>query len=184
MTASLDATFGDMLTALMDKYEYGIEDVAQRANTGTFVVREWLCGRAVPAAHIRRDVLNSLDDPTVVDLYGTPSLLLHGDLLCTDDAAYQQMAAQIAASFARNDVGASQGNSTAAVTPIDAGPGIYGNSQFYIANGSYGALNTCNRWTASALQAAGINTAPRMSLTASSVLGAARHSARRCTTSR
>lgn len=66
MTASLDATFGDMLTALMNKYEYGIEDVAQRANTGTFVVREWLCGRAVPAAHIRRDVLNSLDDPTVV----------------------------------------------------------------------------------------------------------------------
>mgnify|MGYP001228300701 CR=1 FL=1 len=66
MTASLDATFCDMLTALMDKYEYGIEDVAQRANTGAFVVREWLCGRAVPAAHVRRDVLNSLDDPTVV----------------------------------------------------------------------------------------------------------------------
>ena len=104
--------------------------------------------------------------------------------LCIDDTAYQQMVTQIAASFARNDVGASQGNSTAAVTPIDAGPGIYGNSQFYIANGSYGALNTCNRWTASALQAAGISTAPRMSLTASSVLGAARHSARRCTTPR
>lgn len=104
--------------------------------------------------------------------------------LCIDDTAYQQMVTQIAASFARNDVGASQGNSTAAVTPIDAGPGIYGNSQFYIANGSYGALNTCNRWTASALQAAGINIAPRMSLTASSVLGAARHSAQRCSTSR
>ena len=104
--------------------------------------------------------------------------------LCIDDTAYQQMVTQIAASFAQNNDGASKGHNTDAVTPIDAGPGIYGNSQFYIANGSYGALNTCNRWTASALQAAGINTAPRMSLTASSVLGAARHSARRCTTSR
>ena len=104
--------------------------------------------------------------------------------LCIDDTAYQQMVAQIAASFAQDNDGASKGHSSAVVTPIDAGPGIYGNSQFYIANGSYGALNTCNRWTASALQAAGISTAPRMSLTAHSVLGAARHSARRCTTSR
>ena len=29
-----------------------------------------------------------LDDPTVVDLHGTPALLMHGDLLCTDDVAY------------------------------------------------------------------------------------------------
>ena len=27
-------------------------------------------------------------------LYGTPTLLLHGDLLCTDDTAYQQFRAQ------------------------------------------------------------------------------------------
>lgn len=30
-----------------------------------------------------------LPDCQVVDLYGTPVLLLHGDLLCTDDHAYQ-----------------------------------------------------------------------------------------------
>ena len=30
-----------------------------------------------------------LDDYTVIDLYGTPTLLMHGDLLCTDDVAYQ-----------------------------------------------------------------------------------------------
>lgn len=30
-----------------------------------------------------------LDDPTVVNLYGTRSLLSHGDLLCTDDVDYQ-----------------------------------------------------------------------------------------------
>lgn len=32
-----------------------------------------------------------LDDPCVIDLYGTPTLLMHGDLLCTDDIPYQQM---------------------------------------------------------------------------------------------
>lgn len=31
-----------------------------------------------------------LEDPTVIDLYGTPTLLMHGDSLCTDDIAYQQ----------------------------------------------------------------------------------------------
>ena len=31
-----------------------------------------------------------LADPTRIDLYGTPTLLMHGDLLCTDDWAYQR----------------------------------------------------------------------------------------------
>lgn len=30
-----------------------------------------------------------LDDYTVIDLYGSPTLLTHGDLLCTDDLPYQ-----------------------------------------------------------------------------------------------
>ncbi|MDO8263867.1 MAG: UDP-2,3-diacylglucosamine diphosphatase [Gallionella sp.] len=29
-----------------------------------------------------------LDDPTLIDLYGTPTLLSHGDTLCTDDVDY------------------------------------------------------------------------------------------------
>jgi len=31
-----------------------------------------------------------LDDPTVIDLFGTPTLLSHGDILCTDDINYQK----------------------------------------------------------------------------------------------
>ncbi|MDH2917428.1 MAG: UDP-2,3-diacylglucosamine diphosphatase [Gallionella sp.] len=31
-----------------------------------------------------------LTDPTLLDLYGMPTLLTHGDALCTDDASYQQ----------------------------------------------------------------------------------------------
>jgi len=30
-----------------------------------------------------------LPDPARIDLYGTPTLLMHGDTLCTDDIAYQ-----------------------------------------------------------------------------------------------
>ncbi len=29
-----------------------------------------------------------IDDPVVIDLYGTPTLLMHGDTLCTDDVDY------------------------------------------------------------------------------------------------
>ncbi len=31
-----------------------------------------------------------LSDPSVIDLHGQPTLILHGDSLCTDDEAYQQ----------------------------------------------------------------------------------------------
>ncbi|RMJ05979.1 UDP-2,3-diacylglucosamine hydrolase [Marinobacter litoralis] len=36
-----------------------------------------------------------LDDPTVIDLYGTPALLMHGDSLCTDDVEYQKFRANM-----------------------------------------------------------------------------------------
>ena len=32
-----------------------------------------------------------LDDPTVIDLYGTPALLMHGDSLCTRDEGYMRL---------------------------------------------------------------------------------------------
>jgi len=36
-----------------------------------------------------------IPDPTVIDLYGTRTLLLHGDTLCTDDTRYQAFRAQV-----------------------------------------------------------------------------------------
>ena len=111
----------------------------------------------------------------VVGVADVPRFLKGSDSasLCVDDAAYQRMASLMADSFARSAQG----------QPEDAGPGIYGDSQFYIANGRYSALHTCNRWTASVLEAAGISISPRISLTASSVLGAARSSTMACTPS-
>jgi UDP-2,3-diacylglucosamine hydrolase len=32
-----------------------------------------------------------LDDQVVVDFYGIPTLIMHGDMLCTDDTEYQQL---------------------------------------------------------------------------------------------
>ena len=40
--------------------------------------------------YAERCAMRLLPDPCVIDLYGQPTLLLHGDLLCTDDLDYQQ----------------------------------------------------------------------------------------------
>lgn len=48
--------------------------------------------------------------------------------------------------------------------------GIYGDSQFYMAEGRYHAFNTCNTWTAKALASAGIDIWPGLKLTSSSVM--------------
>lgn len=36
-----------------------------------------------------------LNDPVLIDLYGTPTLLSHGDTLCTDDTEYQRYRATV-----------------------------------------------------------------------------------------
>jgi len=36
-----------------------------------------------------------LPDPTVIDLYGTPTLLTHGDAMCSDDVQYQAFRQQV-----------------------------------------------------------------------------------------
>jgi len=36
-----------------------------------------------------------LDDPALIDSYGTPTLLMHGDLLCTDDKEYMAFRAMV-----------------------------------------------------------------------------------------
>ncbi len=75
------AFVADRLRALVDA---GVPAYFIRGN------RDFLLGDAYAA----RCGMTLLDDPTVVDLHGTPTLLLHGDLLCTDDTAYQQFRAQ------------------------------------------------------------------------------------------
>lgn len=45
--------------------------------------------------YARRAGMDILADGTVIDLHGTPTLLLHGDVLCTDDTAYQAFRSQV-----------------------------------------------------------------------------------------
>ena len=53
--------------------------------------RDFLLGERVAHA----GGLQLLSDPTVVDLYGTPTLLMHGDTLCSDDHEYQRFRAMV-----------------------------------------------------------------------------------------
>ncbi|MDN5865379.1 MAG: UDP-2,3-diacylglucosamine diphosphatase [Gammaproteobacteria bacterium] len=39
--------------------------------------------------YARRAGMELLDEPVVLDLHGTPTVILHGDVLCTDDKEYQ-----------------------------------------------------------------------------------------------
>ena len=53
--------------------------------------RDFLVGRRFA----RATGCTLLPDPVVVDLYGEPTLLMHGDLLCTDDVPYQRFRRRI-----------------------------------------------------------------------------------------
>ncbi|GLQ88721.1 UDP-2,3-diacylglucosamine diphosphatase [Dyella flagellata] len=53
--------------------------------------RDFLLGEAFAA----RAGLTLIEDGAVHDLYGTPTLLMHGDVLCTDDLAYQAFRRQV-----------------------------------------------------------------------------------------
>jgi UDP-2,3-diacylglucosamine hydrolase len=53
--------------------------------------RDFLLGEA----YASRCGMDLLDDGSVVDLYGVPTLILHGDVLCTDDAAYLAFRKQV-----------------------------------------------------------------------------------------
>jgi UDP-2,3-diacylglucosamine hydrolase len=44
----------------------------------------------VGAEFARRARARLLNDPTLIDLFGTPTLLMHGDTMCTDDVEYQK----------------------------------------------------------------------------------------------
>lgn len=103
-----EARGADALYILGDLFEAWVGD-DDPFETGAYVAAELraLADSGVPVSFIRgnRDFLlgddyarragmRILPDPAVVVLYGQPTLIQHGDLLCTDDLAYQQFRAQ------------------------------------------------------------------------------------------
>jgi UDP-2,3-diacylglucosamine hydrolase len=103
-----EARGADALYILGDLFEAWVGD-DDPSPTGTYVAGKLRALRdaGVPVYFIRgnRDFLlgedyarragmTILPDPAVVMLLGKPTLLMHGDLQCTDDTAYQQFRAQ------------------------------------------------------------------------------------------
>ena len=80
-----DPFHDQVITALRNLALHGTEIHLMQGN------RDLLMGQAL--AQACRATL--LDDPALIDLYGTPTLLSHGDTLCTDDAEYQRYRAQV-----------------------------------------------------------------------------------------
>jgi uncharacterized protein (TIGR02117 family) len=66
------------------------------------------------------------------------------------EASFGRLADKLDATFARDETG----------RPEDLGPGLYGPSLFFRANGAFHIFNVCNHWLAGLLDAAGVPTAP------------------------
>jgi uncharacterized protein (TIGR02117 family) len=77
---------------------------------------------------------------------------------------FKQLSEFIAASFALDDTGHVQAS----------GKGLYGDSQFYLSNQTYHLFNTCNVWTAKALQAAGCPIGTAFTVTVDNLMSQAR----------
>lgn len=84
-----DAWIGDdNITLLSERISRTLTDCA---NTGTNIYfvhgnRDYLIGKKFAESCN----MTLLEDKTVISLYGKKTLLMHGDLLCTDDHAYQR----------------------------------------------------------------------------------------------
>jgi UDP-2,3-diacylglucosamine hydrolase len=104
------ARSADALYILGDFFEYwaGDDDIDDPFNRAVIDALASLTssGVSVFLMHGNRDFLigekfaaasgvTLLQDPTVIDLNGTRTLLLHGDTLCTDDIEYQQFRKQV-----------------------------------------------------------------------------------------
>jgi len=82
----LDDPFNRTITSVLRKLsEQGIQIFLMHGNRD-FLMAEKLA-RACNAT--------LLNDPTMLDLYGTPTLISHGDALCTDDVDYQAFRRQV-----------------------------------------------------------------------------------------
>ena len=104
------APAADALYVLGDLFEYWIGDEGLDQPYAKQIARAFraLADRGVRVCfmHGNRDFLigtrfaqtsgmKLLTDPTLLDLYGTPTLLMHGDTLCSDDVEYQKFRSMV-----------------------------------------------------------------------------------------
>jgi UDP-2,3-diacylglucosamine hydrolase len=104
------AAHAEALYVLGDLFEYWIGDDDLDDNFNREIVAGFAqlsaAGTRLYFMHGNRDFLLSetfaarcggtlLPDPTLINLYGTPTLLMHGDSLCTDDVEYLAFRARV-----------------------------------------------------------------------------------------
>lgn len=107
----------EALYILGDLFEVWIGDdaVQEEHQTALATLRE-LTNNGLPVyvMHGNRDFLlgkqfeeatgcQLINEPIILDLYGTPTLLMHGDTLCTDDTSYQEFRKKVRAPEWQNE---------------------------------------------------------------------------------
>jgi uncharacterized protein (TIGR02117 family) len=90
-------------------------------------------------------------------MFANPDLVPIG----LSQAGFARVAAVLDATFARDN---------GSLVPQELGPGLYGTSLFFRANGAFHLFNVCNHWIARVLDAAGIPTAPVLATLPSGLL--------------
>ncbi|AXS82296.1 UDP-2,3-diacylglucosamine diphosphatase [Marinobacter sp. Arc7-DN-1] len=76
----------EKVAAALRKVRDGGTEIFLMHGNRDFLIGEDFCDRAGATL---------LEDPCVIDLYGTPTLLMHGDSLCTADEEYQKFRANM-----------------------------------------------------------------------------------------
>jgi UDP-2,3-diacylglucosamine hydrolase len=104
------ARAAEALYVLGDLFEYwaGDDDLDDPFNRSVATALAEYSHRGIPLRfmHGNRDFLldgafekacgaHLIDDPCALDLFGVPTLLMHGDTLCTDDLDYQKFRVQV-----------------------------------------------------------------------------------------
>jgi uncharacterized protein (TIGR02117 family) len=96
-------------------------------------------------------------NPSVLHVVGVkndpPAMFANSEVVRVglSDAGFARVADMLDSTFAR---------SNGSLMPEKLGPGLYGTSLFFRANGAFHLFNVCNHWIARVLDAAGIPTAP------------------------
>ena len=72
--------FEPLITQLQQLHQSGIKTYLMVGN------RDFMMGKQFA----KRAACELLDEPCIIDLFGTKTLLMHGDTLCIDDVAYQR----------------------------------------------------------------------------------------------
>ena len=130
---------------------------------GTGTLADEILGRAAPSTVLGLDPSPALVAHAAGHVPDPRAMFANSDLVRVDvsGAGFARLAHMLDATFARG-----QGR----FVPEELGPGLYGTSLFFRANGTFHLFRVCNHWIADLLDAAGVPTAPVLATLPSGLL--------------